>query len=318
MSKKKNIAGMSLGGGKKENFFFCLLEFFEDSQRWFLTSVHQVADEDDLDGDEAITTWVEKYGLTKLVVDFPMSRPPCDTCTLTCPGTKKCHHEVVVGIREKMKELIDEDKALMTKNPKKYEQQRVEDNMVHYSRSIHNKAPSEHLLSRSFKRKLKKGFIPYWHRPVDFFIWKSYYDQLLTLFKVSYDSFSNVSMMLISKFKYLLRHLPKDLEIYESQANICLLELHRSGIISKNHILNLFDIDQGVIARLEIIRAIEKKLNVFIYENDLELIVKKPKAFESFILALSGKQFLTQKAKEIPKWAMPEEVRFLIPEFSNP
>ena len=73
---------------KKENFFFCLLQFFEDSNRWFLSSVHQVKEEDDLDRDEPVTLWVEKYGLTQLVVDFPLSRPPCDTCELKCPGTR--------------------------------------------------------------------------------------------------------------------------------------------------------------------------------------------------------------------------------------
>ncbi len=315
MSQKTNIAGMSIGGGKKENFFFCLLEYFENSERWFLTSVHQVKDEDDLDGDEAITAWVDKYGLNQLVVDFPLSRPPCDTCELKCPGTKKCHHPTVVQIRQMMDELLVEDHARMLKNPKKYEEERVEDNMVHYSRDVHSKKPVDHLLSRAFKRKLKKGFIPYWNRAVDFFIWKNYYDQLLTLFKISYDSFNNVSMMLISKFKYLLRHLPDDLEIFESQANLTLLELHRSGIISKNQILMLSDIEQSVIARLEIIRCIEKKLNVFIYENDLELIVKRPKAFESFILAVSGKQFLDKKMREIPDWTGQKEVRFILPIF---
>ena len=41
-------------------------------------------------------------------------------------------------------------------------------------------------------------------------------------------------------------------------------------------------------------------------ENDLELIVKNPKAFESFILTLSGKQFLDESTKEIPQWADPK------------
>ena len=132
-----------------------------------------------------------------------------------------------------MDSLLTQDHARMVENPKKYEEERVEDNMVQHSRDIYKKTPEEHLLSKSFKRKLRKGFIPYWNRAVDFFIWKNYYDQLLTLFKISYDSFNNVSLMLISKFKYLLRHLPDNLEIYESQAILFFLSFTVQGLLVK-------------------------------------------------------------------------------------
>ena len=50
--EKKNIAGMSMKGGKKDNFFFCLLEYFPKKERWFLNSLLQVKehqeDEDDV------------------------------------------------------------------------------------------------------------------------------------------------------------------------------------------------------------------------------------------------------------------------------
>ena len=83
LSEKTNsIAGMSLGGGKKENFFFCLLEFFKKDNRWFLTSLNQVKEESHLTQDEAITNWVESSSLKQLIVDFPLSKPPCETCDL--------------------------------------------------------------------------------------------------------------------------------------------------------------------------------------------------------------------------------------------
>jgi hypothetical protein len=312
---RKNIAGMSIGGGRKENFFFCLLEYFEDSDRWFLASVHQVKDEDDMDGDEAIANWVEKYELTKLIVDFPLSRPTCDTCELECPGTKKCDHPTVTQVRERMTKFLAEDAARLKANPKKYEEQRVEDNMVHYSRDTFNKHPTHHMLSKSFKRRLKKGYIPYWNRPIDYFIWEHYYDQLLGLFKVSYDSFSNVSTMLLSKFKYLLRHLPNNLDMHESNPKICLLELLRRRVIKKNHLQKLSDLEESVIGRLEIIQLIEKELNVFIYDNDLEVIVKNPKAFDSFLLSVVGKQYLSDKIVEIPDWAQKGNAKFVLPAF---
>ena len=315
MSTRENIAGMSIGGGRKENFFFCILEYYQENGRWFLSSLHQVKDEDSVDSDEAIAQWIKKYSLKGLIVDVPLSRPVCDSCQLECPGTKNCHQSDVVAIKKQMASLLLEDSKLIAKNPKAYEEARVEDNLVHYSRDIYSKAPDKSLLSKSFKRKLKKGFIPYWNRPLDFWIWKNYYDYLLNLFNISYDSFNNVSTMLLSKFKYLLRHLPKDLTMFESQSHICLIELHRAGIITTKHILNLNDLDQCVLARLDIIRAIEKKCEVFIYDHDLELIVKNPKAFDSFLLALVGKQFLEKSQRKINNWALPNEARFIVPNF---
>ncbi|MBD67013.1 MAG: hypothetical protein CME62_17560 [Halobacteriovoraceae bacterium] len=316
MSDKTNsIAGMSLGGGKKENFFFCLLEFFEKDNRWFLTSLKQVKEESNLSKDQVITEWVESSSLKKLIVDFPLSKPPCETCDLKCPGEPNCHHPVVVDVRNQIKQLLAEDRKLEKENPKRYEQEREEDNKVHYQKSVLEKETAHHILSKSFKRKLKKGFIPYWNRPVDYWVWKNYYDQLLKTFDLSYDSFGNVSVMLLYKFHYLLRHLPNDLGIYESSVFITLLELYRSEVISKKQILELQDINLNTLARVQVAKAIEKKLGIFIYKNDLELIAKNPKAFDSFILAVAGQSLILGKNREIPKFGAKDMSNFVAPTF---
>lgn len=318
MEKKspKSIAGMSLGGGRKENFFFCLLEFFEDKERWFLTSLKQVRDEDKLDSDAAITSWVDNYQLKQLIVDFPLTKPTCESCDLNCPGTENCHHPVVVNVRKEIHELVEEDKRLREENPKRYEQQRNYDNEVHYSKSVLEKETHEHILSKSFKRKLKKDFIPYWNRPIDFWIWKHYYDQILNTFNVSYDSYGNVSIMLMNRFHYLLRHLPQDLSLYESNTYITLLELYRSKIISKKHLIELDDLNLAPLARIQVAKLIEKKCNIFIYEKDLELIAKNPKAFDSFLLAVSGQCLVQGKTEKIMDFGEKEPPKFIVPRFS--
>lgn len=313
--KTNSIAGMSLGGGKKENFFFCLLEYYQDEQRWFLTSLKHVKEEANLNQDEAITAWVENSDLKKLIVDFPLSKPPCETCDLDCPGIEKCHHPVVTEIRKEMTELLKEDKQLREENPKKYEQEREEDNKIEYSRSVLYKGTSDHILSKSFKRKLKKGFTPYWNRPVDFWIWKNYYDQLLNTFNVSYDSFGNVSVMLLHKFHYLLRHLPTDLSIHESDSLMILIELYRAKIITKKHLIELQDINLNTLARVRVAKEIEKKLNIFIYKKDLELISKNPKAFDSFLLAVAGQSLILNKLHKIPAFGLKDNSRFIAPLF---
>jgi len=315
LSKAQSIAGMSLGGGRKENFFFCLLEFYEDKNRWFLTSMKQVRDEENLNRDEVITAWVDNYQLQSLIVDFPLTKPPCETCNLECPGAPNCHHPVVVKVRKQISDLLEEDRKLSETNPKRYEQERVEDELVHFSKSVLDDETDHHILSKSFKRKLKKGFTPYWNRPLDFWVWKKYYDQILKVFNISYDSYGSVSMMLMNKFNYLLRHLPSDLVLYESSTQITLLELYRSKVISRNLLNELFDIDIAPLARIHVTKAIEKHLNIFIYENDLELIAKNPKAFDSFLLAVAGQRLLINSTAAIPDFGEKDQTRFIVPIF---
>jgi hypothetical protein len=311
-----NVAGMSLGGGRKENFFFSLLEYYPEKKRWFLKSLHQVKDEEIRDRDEIITAWVNQYGLKQLVVDFPLSHPPCESsCLSNCEGSSVCPRTCVVEVRTEMKNLLDEDARFCAENPKKYEQERTTSLEIDYSKNHMKKNTDEHMLSRSFKRKLRKGFTPYWHRPIDFWVWKNYYDQLLEVFKTSYESFGNVSVMLLARLNYLLRHLPKDLSMYESNVQICLLELYRAKVVSKSLLLQLFDLDLASSAREQIIVNIEKHMGIFIYENDLVTIIKNSQAFDSFILSVVGQRMLMNGLREIPEWGNTDGGNFIVPSF---
>ena len=315
MDQIKSIAGLSFGGGKKENFFLSLLEYYPDKKRWFLKSLHQVRDEETSDRDAIITDWINQYGLKEIVVDFPLSKPLCqESCLEGCKSSRECPRPEISHIRVEMQELLDEDAKRYQENPKKYEQDREKALEFDYSKNLLGKNPDQHLLSRSFKRKLKKGFVPYWHRPIDFWVWKNYYDQLLEVFKSSYESFGNVSVMLLAKMNYLLRHLPRDLCMYESSVEIALLELYRARVINKGHLIQLFDLDLGISAREQIVMSIEKDMQIFIYENDLDTIIKNPGAFDSFILSVVGQKKLMNQLREIPDWASTGD-NFIVPSF---
>ena len=316
MKTSQNVAGMSLGGGRKENFFFSLLEYYPEKRRWFLKSLHQVKDEEIRDRDEIIAAWVAQYGLKELVVDFPLSKPPCESsCLPGCTGASSCPRESVEAVRREMQKLLDEDAEAYQANPKKYEQDRVSALEVDYSKNILKKNTDEHMLSRSFKRKLRKGFTPYWHRPIDFWVWKNYYDQLLEVFKISYESFGNVSVMLLARLNYLLRHLPKDLVMYESNIQICLIELYRARVVSKSLLLQLFDLDLASSARETIVRNIERHMDIFIYDHDIETIIKNPNAFDSFILSVVGQRMLMNGLRSIPSWGNTDGGNFVVPSF---
>ena len=105
------------------------------------------------------------------------------------------------------------------------------------------------------------------------------------------------------------------LEIYESNTQIILLELYRAKIITKKHILELSDLNVSTLARIRVAKKIEEKLNVFIYDKDLELISKHPKAFDSFLLAVAGRSLILEQTKKIPEFGIKDKSRFSVPLF---
>jgi len=306
---------MSLKGSRQDNFFFCLIEYFPDSDRWFLKNVLQVKDEQGVNGDEAVGRWLDRYGTHSLVVDFPLSKPACQDCNLKCPGMSQCPVESVTNVQKRILKLLSEDRSILEDNPKQYERNRNLDDEFDAQKDILQKSADQHLLSRSFKRRLKKGYLPYWNRPLDLWIWSRYYDQLLDIFNISFDSFGNTSLMIMSRMAYLRHQFPQRFSLYESNVNILLIELWRSKIIHKKDLVALSDLEEGAVARLDIIKKIEKALNIFIYDHDLELVVSHPRAFESFLLAISGQRFLQNEIYPLPFWTEPQKSSFIVPEF---
>jgi hypothetical protein len=302
-------------GGRNDNFYFCLIEYFPESDRWFLKSLLPVKDEDAQNSDDAIRAWIDNFNVKQLVVDFPLSRPACYHCELDCPGADHCTVESVKSTREKIKSLLNEDQKLINQNPKKYEQERNKSDEIVFNRNIFDKETHHHLLSRSFKRRLKKGFIPYWNRALDFFVWKYFYDQILEMFNTSYDSFGNTSLMTLSRFNYIKRHFPKSLELFEANQHIIIIELLRSKVLLKKDVEMISDVELGIEVRLDVIKKIETNLNIFIYNHDLEILVKSPRAFDSFLLSLAGQNVLQGKFVKLPEWTEASKTKFVIPQF---
>lgn len=315
--KKLTAAGLSLRGGRRDNFFFCLLESFENSDKIFLKSLLKVEDADDsADGDYAIKKWVDDFNLKDLALDFPISEPPCIKCTLDCPGKLKCVHHDVVEVRSQIDKILSDDEKLQTENPKEYERERNRDDEFDYSKNILAKENTEYIISRAFKRRLKKGFLPYWNRPVDLFVWKNYYDQMLSIFGQSYDSFGNTSLMLSYRAKYIKKHFTQSFDIYEANIYLVMIEFLKAKKILKRDLLDFLDIEKGVDTRFKIISMMEQEFKVFVYDEDLETLIKNPRAFQSYILAFVAQMKKDGKCFSLPSWTKPDEAHLLIPDFS--
>jgi len=315
--KRENIAGMSIRGGRRDNFYLCLLEYYQESDRWFLGSLLPVRDEEEgsNEGDDIIRNWSEKYDLRELVVDIPLSKPACESCAINCPGAKRCPEIAIREVKRKIDMLLHDDQRLLESAPKQYERERNDDDLIDYKKDLMSKEAHEHILSRSFKRRLRKGFLPYWNRPIDFWVWLYYYDVLLKIFNFSYDSFGTTSLMLISRFNYLRRHFPSELRLHEGNTYLTLLELFRAKIITRSQLTNLNDLELTAEAKREMIKSIEKELKIFIYDHDLEILIQDPRAFDSFLLAITGQRLRLDKIRQLPAWALPHETAFVVPLF---
>jgi hypothetical protein len=318
--EKNHLASLSLKGGRKDNFFFCLMEYYADKDRWFLKSLLQVKDgQDDQDSalevsrEELIKSWTDKYQVKNLIVDFPLSAPPFNKSLFSKnpsfdePGYQE--------IKNKMVNLLALDEKTRLENPKRYEQERNEDDLIEFSNSSMDRKSSDPMLSRPFKRRLKRGFLPYWNRPIDFWVWCEYFDPYLECFRGSFDSFGDTSLMTLLKFSYMKQNFDMSINLYEGNTKLTMLELLRAKIIQKKDILGLGFLEESVESRLDMVRKIERALKIFIYDHDLELIVKNPRAFESFLLCLSGQAIMGKKTRPIPDWAKPSECKFIVPEF---
>ena len=80
-------------------------------------------------------------------------------------------------------------------------------------------------------------------------------------------------------------------------------------------ILNLSDMEEGFEAKLNIIEQIEKHLKIFIYDKDIDTLLKSPRAFESFLLAIAGQAKLMDFVVDLPGWTHPDQTNFVIPDF---
>ena len=83
--------------------------------------------------------------------------PPCYGCNLDCPGLSRCPVEGFIK-QEKMDSLIFKDQEMKTKNPKRYEAARNEAESVNPLKKYSQYKTDEHILSRAFKRRIKRDF----------------------------------------------------------------------------------------------------------------------------------------------------------------
>lgn len=310
-------AGLSMTTSKTEDFYLTYFEIQNHEGVRFKLHIKDQSDFAQPQHDLLIVKFLKDSKVKSAIVDFPLSQSLCFSCKLQCPGSELCPKESIVHVRGLMNALIDEDNRIYKQNPKKYEVERRSDELFELEVDLLAKRTDEHLLSKAFKRRLKKGLSPYANRPLDFWVWQHYYDAYLSVFQTSFDSFGDFSFMQFAYFDYWKRHLPKDFSLHETASQLVLLELHRAEMVEKKQLIALVDINQAPLARLEIVRALTHQLHLIITESQYDKLVRNPRAFSSFILAVAGTKLQSKNVYSLPDFADVSSSHFFVPYFLN-
>ncbi len=207
-----------------------------------------------------------KNKCSTLIVDIPLSGPTCHSCTLNCPGVLEC---LDPSVGEAKREIED----YLNKN-----------------------------ISKSLKKKLKRGVNPFWNRNIDVLVWTLFYDIEKELFNSCFDSFSSNTIHSFFFFNSYLKRFLSDIEIYESTNKFLLGTLYYRDVLNKKDIRNLSSFEEHLVSKKKILQKIEEHFEIFIYENDFDYIVEEGMAFNSFSLALMGIYFNEGRTLAIPSW----------------
>ena len=311
----QKVAGVYFFGNKLSRFIACIFDFYAPGNRWILDELYFSENEKNSNSPVVFEEWIKTTEIADLIINVPMTSPICETCQLICPGEEKCHHPVIKSIRHKIVNELDKDFKLEKSNPKAYE--RYRDNMSKYSsdHKFFNRGNSDPL-SKSLKKKLRKGFTPYWSRPIDLYIWLNYYDELIQIFNYSYDSFGQTSLMNLKRFSYLKRHL-KGINVWESSIHINFLEMLKSDILLPEDLIGMKYVDEfSVSNRKKIVSKLETSLNIFIKMEDTAIFTFDPKAINALNLGLCAIRNAMSEKHQLPDWCQGNHPNFIIPNFS--
>ena len=313
---KNKVAGVYFYGGKASQFIACVFDYFSPGDRWVLDKLHfSSSGEKNLTG--GFDKWAKENQLTDIVVNFPVDSTFCETCSLECPGEDKCHHSGVKQVRDSINSVLSRDLNLEKSKPKEYERSRNKQDEVTPRFRPFSSDQSNKLISKGLKKRLRKGFTPYWNRPIDVFIWLNYYEELSQTFNFSYDSFGHTSLMTIKRFQYLKKHL-SGVSVWESNVFVGLLELLREDILGHDDLYGLKFVDEfSVSLRKNIVSKIEKNLNVFLQNEASAILTFDPKAINAFILGLAGVSRVKNEIRELPKWCQEANPSFVVPSYSS-
>ena len=268
MGEAKRYLGLELAGAKNQKTSVAALEFYPKEKKIFLLDIFdRIAPIENQTSDQALLEVIQemKQGATQIGVNIALELPPCITCSKkTCPLPSDCTVPAVKWMRE-----------------------------------------SQSKASRSSKNiKNLKEFTPYTQRPIELWVRHHLMSKLNNpqSFEVD-ETLGGNRAPLTARMHFLQRHL-KNISIVEVWPKLSVALIADQLGIHKKIVSTYRHLENGAYSREEILIALTKKREIFIYERDMRKLSQNLNSFDAFICAwtafLSDENQCAQPPKGFP------------------
>lgn len=143
------------------------------------------------------------------------------------------------------------------------------------------------------KKKPKKMFTPYTQRALDLFLQELEEDNL----EIQQALGANLAPM-TARALFIKRRL--ELPTFEVAPKISVFRLGQKLGVNKTHLLNYRSTTHGEDARRTFLQSLIDKTGLFIYQQDLKILIESYHAFDSLICAIVGQLHSQGKAEPAP------------------
>ena len=272
-SEKKRFIGLMLSGGRSPNTAIAVLDYFKGHGRLFL--VESFVGKKEKQADDLDTLLVEKLRtLTDMNSEADTGLSSCTAeiitnAPLTLPPCFGCNVQKCEG-----KDLCSEPETVRI--------------MELYD-------------ELKQKRKNLKRFTPYTQRLQDIWIRETVPEVM-----PPHEAMGSNIAQLTARMIHIRKMMP-EIVFKETYPPACILRLLPSFGLSSGYLKEYRDIIDGKRVRSTLLRKMEEKTSVFIYDNDIDLLVNNIKLFDSLILAFTGVLgFLGKTEGPFPDFFIPE------------
>jgi hypothetical protein len=250
----RRYLGLELSGAKNPRTALAAIQYFPKERKIFLVDIFErVTPQDGQSTDEALLELIDelKPGTARLAVNVPLQLPPCLAgCTdRTCSPGGRCRTAPVRWMQQYMKRVARQPAAAVPR---------------------------------------LREFTAYTQRPVELWLRYSVLPSFDPAARFEIDeTLGGNKAPLTARMHFLLRHL-KGLTVSEGWPKLTVAALQHELSLSRRVVQRYRHLEEGAHARQEILEALAREHQIFIYDRDLRKLAASLAAFDAFLCAYTA------------------------------
>ncbi len=279
MHEPKRYLGLELAGAKNQKTALAVLEFYPKERKVFLLDTFErIVAEKNQTGDEAILALIHELteeldpADVKMGVNVPLQLPPCLGCERKACVSRRDPHHGGTGIG-------------------------------------HCADPTVRWMHDFMRRAARGGgadgvrareFTPYTQRPVELWVRYRVLPRLPESHRFEIDeTMGGNKAPLTARMDFLKRQLGK-LRLAEAWPKLTIAVLALEAGLNKRAVARYRQLEDGILAREEILEALTERHGVFIYDRDLHKLAASLSAFDAFVCAYTALLSDTERCTKLP------------------